>query len=156
MNLDASRYPMRKLLALCLLSVGLSACVSTSTTQPTTPNSLTGVWSGDITLQGASGRMTWTLTQNDASVSGPILVVLPTGTVLLNGALTGTLSGTTLTYVINIGAGAIPSLPACTGQLGGSATVTLGNTSTMTGTYSVVSSSCTVPLSSGTFTLTKM
>jgi len=148
---------MRKLLILCLLSIGLSACVTTSTTQPSEPNSLTGVWSGDITLQGVSGRMTWTLTQNNASVSGPVLVLLPTGTVLLNGALTGTLSGSTLTYVINIGAGAIPSLPTCTGQLGGSATVTFGNTtSTVAGAYSVVSSSCAVPLSSGTFTLTKM
>jgi len=99
--------------------------------------------------------MTWTLTQNGAAVAGPVLVLLPSGIVLLNGGLTGTASGSTMSYVINIGAGAIPSQPTCVGQLGGSATSSFGTPSTLTGTYSVNSSSCTTPFSSGGFTLTR-
>ena len=64
-------------------------------------------------------------------------------------------TGSTMSYVINIGAGAIPSQPTCVGQLGGSATSSFGTPSTLTGTYSVNSSSCTTPFSSGGFTLTR-
>jgi hypothetical protein len=86
---------MRKLFASILLFGVLSGCTVQKTT-PTPPSSLTtltGTWSGDLALLGVNGRMTWTLTQTDASVTGPVLVLLPTGTVLLNGALVGTLSG---------------------------------------------------------------
>jgi hypothetical protein len=100
--------------------------------------------------------MTWALTQTDASVAGPVLVALPSGTVLLNGALAGTVSGSTLTYVINIGPGAVPSQPACTGQLAGTAATTFGTTSTLAGTYSVASSTCATPFSNGPFTLSRM
>jgi len=123
-------------------------------TAPTT-NTLTGTWSGDLTLQGVTGRMTWTLTQSATGVSGPVLVVLPNGVVLLNGTLNGTLSGSTVTYTIDIGNGAIPTQPSCTGQLGGSATSSLGTTSTLTGSYAINTSTCTTPFSSGGFTLTK-
>ena len=148
---------MRKLFGSILLFGLLSGCTVQKTT-PTPPSSLTtlsGTWSGDLALLGVNGRMTWTLTQTDASVTGPVLVLLPTGTVLLNGALVGTLSGSTLTYVINIGAGAIPSQPACVGQLGGTATTTLAATSTLAGTYTVNSSTCSIPFSTGAFVLTR-
>lgn len=143
----------------CVLVLGWTAACTverTTTTQPSPQTTLTGTWTGDLVVQGATARMTWTLTQTDASVAGPVLVVLPSGTVLLNGALTGTVSGSTLTYVINIGPGAIPSQPACTGQLGGTATTSFAATSTVAGSYSVTSSSCTTPFSSGAFTLTRM
>ena len=134
----------------------MTACtIETTTTQPTPAQTLTGNWSGDLPIQGAAARMTWTLTQTDSAVTGPVLVLLPTGTVLLNGALAGTLSGSTLTYVINIGPGAIPSQPSCTGQLGGTATTSLGATSTIAGSYAVTASSCPIPFSSGAFTLTR-
>ena len=99
--------------------------------------------------------MTWTLTQNGSSVSGPALVLLPTGTVLMNGVLTGTLSGTQLTYTIRVSAGGIPTEPNCTGQLSGTATVSISTVSTLTGSYSVISTTCPTPFSSGNFTLTK-
>ena len=42
-------------------------------------------------------------------------------------------SGSTVSYTINIGNGAIPSQPTCTGQLGGSVTSSFGTTtSTLT------------------------
>jgi hypothetical protein len=103
--------------------------------------------------------MTWTLTQasGGATVTGPMLLVLPSGTVLLNGALTGTLSGTTLTFVINVAAGGIPSQPSCTGQLGNSAIAAIAATppSTLSGTLTVVTSSCPAPVQNGPFVLTK-
>jgi hypothetical protein len=147
---------MRKLFLGVLMVGWMAGCTfQTTTTQPTPAPTLTGTWSGDLPIQGVATRMTWTLTQTDSSVSGPVLVLLPTGTVLLNGALSGTLSGSTLTYVINIGPGAIPSQPACTGQLGGTATTTLSTTSTIAGSYAVVTSTCATPFSSGAFTLTR-
>jgi hypothetical protein len=149
---------MRKLFA-TLFVLGCTAACSverTTTTQPTPTNTLTGTWSGDLPLLGATPRMTWTLTQTDASVAGPVLVLLPSGTVLLNGALTGTVSGSTLTYVINIGPGAIPSQPTCTGQLTGTASASFGTPSLLAGTYSVASSTCSTPFSMGPFSLTRM
>ncbi|MEP7310840.1 MAG: hypothetical protein ABJA98_35535 [Acidobacteriota bacterium] len=147
---------MRKLFLSVLMLGWMAGCVvQKTTTQPTPTSTLTGTWSGDLPIQGTAARMTWTLTQADSAVSGPVLVLLPTGTVLLNGALAGTLSGSTLTYVIDIGPGAIPSQPSCTGQLGGTATTSLGTTSTMAGSYAINSSTCSTPFSSGAFTLTK-
>jgi hypothetical protein len=147
------------IVVLILIGVASSCSVerSTSPTSPTSPtsNTLTGTWSGNLSLLGVTGQMTWTLTQTDASVTGPVLVLLPTGTVLLNGALAGTLSGSTLTYVINIGPGAIPSQPTCVGQLGGTTTVAFSTPSTLAGSYSVNSSTCQTPFSNGTFTLTR-
>ena len=145
--------------AVAVLLIGsMAACsVTSSTTTPSpTPNtSLTGTWSGDLLLQGVAARMTWTLTQNGSGVSGPVLVLLPTGTVLLNGALNGTVSGSTVNYTINIGNGAVPSQPNCTGQLGGTVTSSFGTPSTLTGNYAINNSTCTTPFSTGTFTLTR-
>jgi hypothetical protein len=153
-------YLMRRLfivtLALWWTAWWSTACVvNQQTTQPSTLPTLTGTWSGDLSLQGVTTRMMWTLTQTDASVAGPVLVLLPTGTVLLNGMLAGTVSGSTLTYTIDIGAGAIPAQPTCTGQLGGTAMSSFGTTSTLAGTYGIVSSTCSTPFSSGSFTLTR-
>ena len=150
---------MRLFLATILVgSIVLSGC-GTSDTSPTGPSAsnLTGTWSGDFAVQGTTARMTWTLTQASGSstVAGPIILVLPSGTVLLNGALSGTLAGSALTFVITVGPGGIPSQPACTGQIGGSAAATIGTTSTLAGNVSVVTSSCTAPVQNGPFTLTK-
>jgi hypothetical protein len=148
----------RVLVLILLILIGLTTACAVDHSSPTqpTPTTLTGTWSGDLSLSGVTARMTWTLTQTNASVSGPVLVLLSSGTVLLNGALSGTLSGSTLTYVINIGAGGIPSQPACVGQLGGTANVTFSTPSTLAGNYSLNSSTCQTPFSSGTFTLTRM
>jgi hypothetical protein len=147
----------RSVLALCLCLALSSACGDNSPSAPTTtqPTDLSGTWSGDLALAGATARMTWTLTQSNANVTGPVLVVLPTGVVLLNGALTGTLAGSTLTYTIAVGAGGIPTQPLCVGQLGGTMTVTIGLTSTLTGSYALRSSTCTTLFNGGSLTLTK-
>jgi hypothetical protein len=138
--------------AVVLLSM---SCGSRSSAVAPTPSTLllTGTWSGGLPLQGTTTRMTWMLTQNGASVTGSVLVALPSGIVLLNGALSGTLSGTTLTYTIAVPPGGIPSQPACTGQLSGSATVATVGTPALAGFYTVASTTCTIAFSSGSFSL---
>ena len=150
------------LLSIILISsaVGLSACTGNpSGNSPTAPSTidLTGTWSGDFTVQGSTAVMTWNLTEASGSnaVTGPVRLALPSGIVLLNGALSGTLSGSTLTFVITVGPGGIPSQPSCTGQLGTSAVAAIATTSTLSGTLTVVESSCPVPVQDGPFTLTK-
>jgi len=143
---------------IALLFLGLfGACSSNSPTSPVTmPIDATGTWRGASTVQGVEARMTWTLTQSPAgAVSGPVLIGLSTGEVLLNGALTGTLNGSTLAYTIAISEGGVPSRPTCTGQLTGSINVTIGPASTLVGPMGVSSSTCTPPFSGETITLTR-
>jgi hypothetical protein len=140
-------------------AVAFSSCGSSSNNSPTGPSTinLTGTWSGAFVVQGSAATMTWTLTEANGSnvVAGPIFVALADGTVLLNGALSGTLSAATLTFAINVAAGGIPSQPSCTGQLGTSAVAAIAATSTLSGTLTVVTSSCPAPIQNGPFVLTK-
>ena len=100
--------------------------------------------------------MTWTLTSKANKVAGLVLVTMPNGIVLMNGFLTGKLTGSTLAYTISVGPGGIPSEPACVGQLGGTMTATMAARSTLSGNFAVTSSTCTTPFSNGNLTLTKM
>src|SRR5262245_37825560 len=144
-------------IAVALLLATLIACTDKST--PSTPSqstNLTGTWIGNLTVQQLPVRMTWTLTQTDATnVNGPVLIGLSTGTVLMNGFLVGTLSGSTLTYTISVGPGGIPTQPTCAGQIGGTMAVNIGVTATMTGTPSITGSNCTPPFPGGSITLTR-
>ena len=149
------RQLMVVLVVAALLGVG---CTSSRSTSPPSPSQidLTGTWRGNFALPGISSEMAWTLTQTGTAVSGPVLVRLPNGIVLLNGFLTGTLTGSTLPYMISVGPGGIPSQPACVGQLGGTMTAATGVTSTLTGSYTVTSATCTPPFgTTGNLTLTK-
>jgi len=134
-----------------------SGCSSSkSTTAPSPDIDLNGTWRGQFAVPGATAPMTWTLMQTGTAVSGPVLVTLPNGIVLLNGFLTGTLSGTTLPYTISVGPGGIPSQPSCAGQLTGTMAVTVGVTSTLAGNYAVGSSTCTPPFAAtGNISLTR-
>ena len=128
---------------------------STPTTPAPTQLDVSGRWATDITVQGVTGRMTWTLAQTGGGVTGPVLVSVSSGFVLLNGFLTGTVTGTSMAYTIAVGPGGIPSQPTCSGQLGGTMTVTSGVVSTMTGPMSVIASNCPIQLPVNAITLTK-
>jgi len=139
-----------------LLAFIAAACGDKTPSAPSpAPLNVTGTWTGDVSLQGMPARMTWTLTQTNNVVSGPVLVLLPSGVVLMNGTLAGTLTGPVLAYTIIISPDGLPSQPTCTGQLAGTVTATISAISMLAGSYSVTSSTCTTPFSSGTFTLTK-
>jgi hypothetical protein len=149
---------MRLLTAVLTTAALLSvSCTSTRTSSaPSSALDLTGTWRGDFAVQTITAEMAWTLTQKGTDVTGPILVRLPNGIVLLNGFLTGTLTGSTLAYTISVGPGGIPTQPTCVGQLGGTMIATSGTTSTLTGGYAVMSATCTPPFgSSGNIALTK-
>jgi hypothetical protein len=122
---------------------------------PSTTPTLAGRWSGDLLLGTTRTVMTWTLTQDTAQISGPALVLLPSGTVLLNGLLSGTLNGTTLDYTLAVAPGGIPTEPSCAGQFGGAVTVVGAPASALDGRFSLVSSVCAPPVTGGTFTLTR-
>jgi hypothetical protein len=147
---------MAGLLSLVIVGAG-SACSEKPAPNTPTPGplDLTGRWNSALTFQGINSAMTWTLTQNNSAVSGPVLLSLPTGTVLLNGFLQGTLNGTSLPYTITVAPGAVPSQPSCAGQLAGTMTVNNAAPPTMTGTLGLGSSSCTIQFPTSNITLTK-
>jgi hypothetical protein len=145
----------RSLVGGVLLSVvfTVSACSDNSPTTPAAaPLSLTGNWATTITFADISARMTWQLTQTGTNVSGPVLVSVPSGTVLLNGFLNGTLNGSSLDYTITVAPGGIPNQTGCGGQLKGTMTATQ---TTLAGSLGVASSNCTVPLATNTISMTK-
>jgi hypothetical protein len=133
------------------------ACSGACDQEPTTPSSpqanVTGTWRGTITVNNTPAVMTWTLTDTAGSIGGPVLIGLPTGTVLLNGVLTGTLTGAALAYTISVPPGGVLSQPGCSGQIAG--TTTLASTSTMNGAYTVAASTCPTGLTTGTFSLAR-
>src|SRR6185369_4576516 len=103
--------PMCKGVAAIVLCCGVAMTTACSDKgqSPTTPTPQTtnvaGTWAGQVSALGNAARMTWTLSQTGTSVNGPVLLSLSSGLVLLNGFLTGSLSGTTLTYLISVGPG---------------------------------------------------
>jgi hypothetical protein len=150
------RHTLRPVVVLTFVTFVAAACSDRTPIAPTPePLTVAGTWTGDLSLEGIAVRMTWTLTQTNDVVRGPVLVHLPSGVVLMNGTLAGTLTGSVLTYTIAVSPGGIPSQPACTGQLAGTVAATISVVSTLTGTSSVTSSVCTTPFSSSTFTLIK-
>jgi hypothetical protein len=142
-------------LLLLLCSAATVGCDDDGPTGPTPqPFTMTGRWRGDVTVLNVPALMTWTLTQTGPSVSGPALVTLANGTVVMNANVAGTLAGTTFTYSMTADAGGIPAQPQCTGQLGGTATVlNTGSPATLSGTYVLVSSTCAAPFTNGSFLL---
>ena len=154
---------MRPALLTCVgcLALTWAACSNAPTSPPSTIVStidLTGSWSGDLTVQGSPALMRWTLAEpaGGTAVSGSALVSMPDGFVLLNGVLTGSIDGSTLTFSITVGAGGIPSQPACSGRIDGSGAVATATAPpTLTGTLTVAASSCSAPISNGPFTLSR-
>jgi hypothetical protein len=145
----------RALAALVLLGAAV-ACTDKTPAAPTpAANTVTGTWAGTLTVQDTTAGMTWTLTQADSAVTGPVLIRLSSGTVLLNGVLTGTLTGSALAYTISVGAGGIPAQPSCAGQMTGTMAVTLAASSTLVGPMTVSSSNCAPPFAGSIVTLTK-
>ena len=110
---------MRKATLFILLLMGFATACGADKT-PNAPDAgglnLTGAWVGPIVVDNTEARMSWNLTQINQVVNGPVTVLLSNGIVLMNGFLTSTLSGMTLTYTISVGNGGVPSRPACAGQ----------------------------------------
>lgn len=144
---------MHRALILAGLLALVVGCSASSTTAPAVSSlDVTGTWIGTVSFQNISAKMTWQLTETGSNVTGPVTIALSDGTVLLNGFLTGSLPGSSLSYTVAVGAGGIPTQPTCVGQLSGTMAATA---STLSGSFGVASSSCTVPLATTSVTLTK-
>ena len=144
------RAPWSGLLLTAVLS---TACGDELPTEPTnSPSSFAGTWRGNVTVTNVTAVMTWTLSQTGTSVSGPVVIALPTGMVLMNGTVGGTASGSSLTYTITVPPGGVITQPGCSGQISGASA--LSSATTMTGTY-LVNSACNTGLTNGSFSLTR-
>lgn len=84
-------------------------------------------------------------------MSGTMTATTPLGTVVFNGNVSGTLSGTTLTFTITVPPCGVSAFPSCVINVNGSASVT---TTAISGTYSG-SGTCTAPFNNGTLLLNK-
>lgn len=96
--------------------------------------------------------MSWQLTQTDASFSGTVTMT-DTGTGLNGrGSVSGTASGSSIRFSINVAAGGFDSpYASCTASIAGDGQA---SASSITGTYAG-SNSCSGAISSGQLTLNK-
>ena len=141
---------MRKFGFILLLAAFMAGCGGGgSSIAPTDPGSTTGyagTWVGSMSESGGammgsgtmggmmsgmmSGQMTWQMTQNGANVTGDMELSGFQGTGRMT--ISGTISGQTMTFTMNIPAGGMPE-PGCGASGNGTAQM---NDNTMTGTYS--------------------
>jgi hypothetical protein len=123
---------------------------------PSPPVNVVGTWSGILGRESGGGRalrVTWTVTQDGSSASGPVSVLTspPVTDVIFSGTLAGTISGNQL--FLTLSAQPLPNTD-CTMSGSGSAVVA---TSTIAGTLDLHFTSCGVlePPSSNQLVLTK-
>jgi hypothetical protein len=108
---------------------------------------VTGTWSGPASDEKIASTFTFNLTQTGGSVTGTVVVHANTGPVA-RGTITGTMSGATLTYTIDLpNAGG----PGCTVTLEGTANV---SAAAISGTYTG-NAVCSGPFSGGLISLAK-
>ncbi len=136
-----------------------SACGGSSTSPsgapaaPSTPSvTLSGTFSGPASDSSGPGTMTWRLTQAGTAVSGTMTAMTPLGTVVFRGNISGTISGTTLTFTIIVPPGGVSAIPSCAINISGTASGITATT--LAGTYSGTST-CSPPFNNGEFNLIK-
>ncbi len=112
---------------------------------------LTGTWSGPASDDSGPATMTWRLTQSGASITGSFLAVEPPPRLTnYRGTISGSLSGTSLTFTIDVPKGSIVGLPNCSVAINGTAVVTAN---VIEGTYT--GEDCTGPFANGLMSLAK-
>lgn len=95
--------------------------------------------------------MTWELSQSASAVSGPVVARDEAGLPAYSGTLAGTVSGTTLTFTIEMPEGSVSAFPACRATLSGTAAI---SGSALSGTYAGTNS-CTQTFNNGQLNLSK-
>ena len=112
---------------------------------------LTGTWSGPASDDSGPTTMTWNLTQSGGSFTGTFLgVEPPPRQTQFRGTISGSLSGTSLTYTIDVPKGSIVGLPNCSVTIHGSAVV---SANAIVGIYT--GEACTGPFVNGLISLAK-
>jgi hypothetical protein len=114
-----ARFTIAVLGATCL------ACDDSPPTSPTPAVTLSGTFAGSMSDTSGPGRMRWQVTQNGAQVTGTFAATDDVSGVAANGDISGTLSGGTLTFRMNVPAGTLPPpFSACSITSDGSGQVT--------------------------------
>jgi hypothetical protein len=137
--------------------------------RPSSPSDLSGSWTGRLSVPSpatvggtlvkqlatlaAAPQVSWNLSQSGTSVRGSVSVTSSVwGVSPITGTISGTLVNGRLTYTVAVPAGTIPTEPACSGQVTGSATVT---SSSLEGTAWNQTLPCVTSGSTVDFTLTR-
>lgn len=97
--------------------------------------------------------MTWVLTDSSGALTGSATIATPLRSVVLTGRISGGLTGSSVTFTIDVPAGGVAGQPGCTVTVSGTATVNAARTG-VSGSYSG-SGSCTPGFSDGTLSLTR-
>ena len=114
--------------------------------------SVAATWTGAASDSSGPGQMTWQLEESNGSVSGTFTLTDTATGAVGQGTVTGTLSGSTLTFTLRVPAGGFTEpWGGCTAEVSGSARVA---SASMEGSYKGTNS-CSGLVSSGQFTLTK-
>jgi hypothetical protein len=152
-----------RLVSVCALLLGLLTIGCDEMTSPApigvpaTVN-VTGTWFGNATDSLRPARLTLALKQNGRDVTGSVTGQTPASLPLYtSGTLTGTMSGSTLRFTIQIPVGSVANAPTCSVTMNGSTTdvTSTGVSATgMSGTYTGTDS-CFGDLAGGLFTFAK-
>jgi hypothetical protein len=158
---------VKKAFAVVLLTLFAAACGGNSPTAPSgsmASASVAGTWAGIGTDSSSSigagsmmgqtdmGTMTWQLTQNGSTVTGPMSFSGSGMQVRMAGSFLGTMSDDDMTFTMDMPTGSMMS-PGCSSRATGTAHVNR-TTMTMTGTYSG-SNSCSGTFANGQMTMTR-
>ena len=158
---------MKRAFAVVLLTWFAAACGGNSSTAPsgsTASASMAGTWAGigsdSSSSMGAGsmmgqtdmGTMTWQLTQNGSTVTGPMSFSGSGMQGRMPGSFLGTMSGDDMTFTMDMPTSSMMS-SGCSSRATGTAHVNR-TTMTMTGTYSG-SNSCTGSFANGQMTMTR-
>src|SRR5262245_30349501 len=138
-----SALVVRCFAALVLFICVLMAAGCSSSTSPSSID-LTGTWSGTIGSGSGGGRavrVTWSISQTDATVSCPATMSTSPAVdaVKFPGLLAGTLLGPEVSLAFTSSPGNVPGMPNCSLSGRGVATV---SGSSMAGTFDVIYTSC--------------
>jgi hypothetical protein len=156
---------MKKVFAAVLLASFAAACGGNASMSPSAAStSVAGVWAGSGSDSSSSmgansmmgqadmGTMTWQLTQNGSTVSGPMSFGGSGMQGRMPGAFLGTMSGDDMTFTMDMPTSTMMS-SGCASRATGTAHVNR-TTMTMTGTYSG-SNSCSGAFTSGQMSMNR-
>jgi hypothetical protein len=127
-----------------------------TTPTPTTPANIAGTWSGAASDSSGTGTMSWTVTQNGSTISGPLAIIATDVNVSGVGTLSGTVTGNTISFTLTIPPGGFGApFASCSSTSSGTATVSGATISgSYTGTVSGASS-CSGAITAGQLNLNK-
>jgi len=158
---------------LAILSLLTVAACGGSTSTPAAPTttsagtvaSLSGTWTGTSSDSSGQDKMIWTLSQNANTTSGTMNISDTTRSMMGNGSMQGTISGSTMTFHMTVPTGGFDGMmAACSMGVDGQATMS-SDGHAMTGTYSgtmsgmmsggMMGQACGGAMNNGQFTLTR-